>query len=133
MGSANYQFFYFAEKDIWFQKSYVFEAFSSLQLYFQFTIIIVQLLSCIDSCTCHGLQYPRLSYPSLSLSLLKLMFIESVMPSNHLILCHPLLLLPPLSQYHTLFQCFHSASGGQSIGAPASASVLPMNIWVDFL
>ena len=27
-------------------------------------------------------------------SLLKLMSIESVMPSNHLILCHPLLLLP---------------------------------------
>ena len=30
-----------------------------------------------------------------SWSLLKLMSIESVMPSNHLILCHPLLLLPP--------------------------------------
>ena len=30
-----------------------------------------------------------------SRSLLKLMSIESVMPSNHLILCHPLLLLPP--------------------------------------
>ena len=29
-----------------------------------------------------------------SRSLLKLMFIESVMPSSHLILCHPLLLLP---------------------------------------
>ena len=29
-----------------------------------------------------------------SLSLLKLMSIKSVMPSNHLILCHPLLLLP---------------------------------------
>ena len=29
-------------------------------------------------------------------SLLKLMSIESVMPSNHLILCHPLLLLPPI-------------------------------------
>ena len=29
-----------------------------------------------------------------SQSLLKLMFITSVMPSNHLILCHPLLLLP---------------------------------------
>ena len=29
-------------------------------------------------------------------SLLKLMFIESVMPSSHLILCHPLLLLPPI-------------------------------------
>ena len=30
-----------------------------------------------------------------SRSLLKLMSIESMMPSNHLILCHPLLLLPP--------------------------------------
>ena len=29
-----------------------------------------------------------------SWSFLKLMSIESVMPSNHLILCHPLLLLP---------------------------------------
>ena len=31
-----------------------------------------------------------------SQSLLKLMSIESVMPSSHLILCHPLLLLPPI-------------------------------------
>ena len=31
-----------------------------------------------------------------SWSLLKLMFTESVMPSNHLILCHPLLLLPSI-------------------------------------
>ena len=31
-----------------------------------------------------------------SRSLLKLTSIESVMPSNHLILCHPLLLLPPI-------------------------------------
>ena len=31
-----------------------------------------------------------------SRSLLKLMSIESVMPSNHLILCHPLLLLPSM-------------------------------------
>ena len=31
-----------------------------------------------------------------SWSLLKLMSIKSVMPSNHLILCHPLLLLPPV-------------------------------------
>ena len=31
---------------------------------------------------------------TVSQSLLKLMSIESVMPSNHLILCHPLLLLP---------------------------------------
>ena len=31
-----------------------------------------------------------------SRSLLKLLSIESVMPSNHLILCHPLLLLPSI-------------------------------------
>ena len=33
---------------------------------------------------------------SISRSLRKLMSIESVMPSNHLILCHPLLLLPSI-------------------------------------
>ena len=33
---------------------------------------------------------------TISWSLFKLMFIESVMPSNHLILCHPLLLLPSI-------------------------------------
>ena len=44
-----------------------------------------------------GLQYTRFPCPSPSpQSLLKLMSIESVMPSNHLILCHPLLLLPSI-------------------------------------
>ena len=38
-----------------------------------------------------------------SQSLLKLMSIESVMPSNHLILCHPLLLLPSVF-YQGLFK-----------------------------
>ena len=33
---------------------------------------------------------------TISWSLLKLMSIESVMPSNHLVLCHPLLLLPSI-------------------------------------
>ena len=33
---------------------------------------------------------------AISQSLLKLMFIESMMPSNHLILCHPLLLQPSI-------------------------------------
>ena len=33
---------------------------------------------------------------TISWSLLKLMFIQSVMPSNHLILCRPLLLLPSI-------------------------------------
>ena len=44
----------------------------------------------------HGLQHTRLLCPSLSSCLLKLMSIESVMPSNHLILCHPFLLLPSI-------------------------------------
>ena len=48
-----------------------------------------------DSLRPHGLQHARLPCPSpTSKSLLKLMSIESVMPSNHLILCCPLLLLP---------------------------------------
>ena len=64
-----------------------------------------------------------------SQNLLKLMSIELVMPSNHLILCHPLL-LPAfnLSQNQGLFQWVSSSSVGQSIGASASASVLPMTI-----
>ena len=41
----------------------------------------------------HGLQHARLFCPSLSQSLLKFMSIESMMLSNHLILCCPLLLL----------------------------------------
>ena len=45
----------------------------------------------------HGLQHARLPCPSTnSQSLLKLRSIELVMPSNHLILCHPLLLLPSI-------------------------------------
>ena len=44
----------------------------------------------------HGLQPTRVSCPSLYPSLLKLMSIESMMPSNDLILCCPLLLLPSI-------------------------------------
>ena len=45
----------------------------------------------------HGPQHARPScLITISWSLLKLMSIESVMPSNHLILCHPLLLLPSI-------------------------------------
>ena len=58
---------------------------------------------------------------------LKLMSIESVMPYNHFILCHPLL---PLLQSFPVSRSFPRSqfftSGGQSIGV--SASVLPMNV-----
>ena len=47
-----------------------------------------------DSLRPHGLQHARLPCPSWSL--LKLMSFESVMLSNHLILCCPLLLLPSI-------------------------------------
>ena len=58
----------------------------------------------------------------------KPMPIESVMPSNHLILCCPLLLLPsifPAPRSFQMSQLF--VSGGQNIGVSASTSVLPMN------
>ena len=66
---------------------------------------------------------------TISQSLLKLMSIESVMPSSHLILYCPLLLLPSIFLSIRVFsnsQLF--ASGGQSIGVSASTSVLPRNI-----
>ena len=70
---------------------------------------------------------------TVSQSLLKLMSVESMMPSNHLILCLPLLLLPSIFPSIRVFltsQLF--TSGGQNIGASASALVLPMNIQVSF-
>ena len=64
-----------------------------------------------------------------SQSLLKLMSIESVMPSNHLILCCPLLLLPSIFPSIRVF----SSESALRIRWPkywvsASASALPMNI-----
>ena len=64
-----------------------------------------------------------------SLSLLKLMSIESVMPSNHLISVVPFsscLQSFPASGSFQKSQLF--TSGGQRTGVSASASVLPMNI-----
>ena len=58
---------------------------------------LYQLISVAQLCPTlrpHGLQRAELPCPSLSPSLLKLMSIESVMPSNHLIFCSPLILLP---------------------------------------
>ena len=64
-----------------------------------------------------------------SQSLPKLMSTESVMPSNNLILCHPLLLL---SSIFPSIRVFSNQSvfalDGQSTGVSALASVLPMNI-----
>ena len=59
----------------------------------------------------------------------KPMSIESVMPSNHLILCCPLFLLPSILPNIRIFSnesTLHT-SGGQNIGVSASTSVLPIN------
>ena len=75
-----------------------------------------------------------------SQSLLKLMSIELVMPSDHLIVCCPLLQFSifPSIRIFQMNQFF--SSGGQSTGASASASVLPTNIqdwyhlgWIGWL
>ena len=103
--------------------------FSKICFCFQWSCL-VQSLSCVWflatpwTTACQA----SLSFTN-SRSLLKLLSIDSVVLSNHLILCHPLLLLPsifPASGSFPKRQLF--ASGGQSIGVSASASVLPMNI-----
>ena len=93
-------------------------------------IVVVQSLSHVRlfatpwTTTCQA----SLSF-TISQSWLKLMSIESVMSSNFLILCCPLLLLPSIfpGQHHCLPVSQLFTSGGQSTGALASASVLPMN------
>ena len=60
-------------------------------------------------------------------SLLKLMSIKSLMPSNHLILCRHLLLPSIFHNIRVFTNESALTSGGQSIGVSASTSVLPMN------
>ena len=94
-----------------------------------------------DSLQPHGLQHTRPPIAN-SQSLFKLMSIELVTPSSHCILSRPLLSclqsFPPSGSF-PMSQFY--ASGGQSIGVSASASVLPLNIllisfrmdWLDLL
>ena len=70
---------------------------------------------------------------TISWRLLELMSIVLVMPSHHCIFCCPLLLLSssfPASVSFPMSRLF--ASGGQSIGASASASVLLVNVQGSF-
>ena len=82
-------------------------------------------------CSTPGLPVPH------QLPEFKPMSIESVMPSSHVILCHPLLLPPLIFPGIRVFSSesvgpktevwVFIISDGQSIGVSASASVLPMN------
>ena len=77
----------------------------------------------------------------ISQSLLKLMSVESLMPSNHLALFCPLLFLLSIFPASGSFLMNQFSSSGQTIGTSASASVFPMNIqdlsfrtdWFDLL
>ena len=96
--------------------------------YQTYIVVAVQLLSSVWlfvtpwTAACQA----SLSF-TISWSLLKLMSIESMMPSKHLILWCPLLLLPSIFPSIRVFSMSLFTSSGQSIGASAPASVLPVN------
>ena len=77
---------------------------AGLRLNIKKTKILVSSPICPHSvtCSCWVFKIPRTAAHQASLtitnswSFLKLITIESVMPSNHLVLCHPLLLLPSI-------------------------------------
>ena len=105
-------------------------AWSGLCCALRFYVVVVQTPSLVQlfstPCTV-ALQ----ASPSFTVfrSLLKLVSIESVVPSHHLILCHSLLSCLksfPASGSFPMSRLF--TSGGQSSGASALASVLLMNI-----
>ena len=93
-------------------------------------VVFVHLLSCVRlfMTPWTAAHQASLSF-TISWSLVKLMFVELVMPLNHLILCCPLLLLPSIFLSIRVFlMSWLFASGGQSIGASPSTSVLPKNL-----
>ena len=66
-------------------------------IYLILNITSVQSLSCVQQVLTQGLHHTRLPCPSPNCqNLLKFMSINLMMPSNHLILCHLLLLLPSI-------------------------------------
>ena len=77
----------------------------------------------------HGLQHARPPCPS---SIPRIYSnsrpLRRMMPSNHFILCCPILLSPNFPDIRSLQMSQFFTSGGQSIGVSASSSVLPMNI-----
>ena len=91
-----------------------------------------QFISVTHSCPTFVTPWTTACQASLSItnswSFLKLLSIKLVMPTSHLVLCHPLsscLQSFPARGSFLMSQFF--ASGGQSIGVSASASVLSMN------
>ena len=77
----------------------MFQAYNSdsqfLKVLLHLSVQSIQSLSCIQLCNPMDCSQASLSITN-SQSSPKVMSIELVMPSNHLILCHPLLLLPSI-------------------------------------
>ena len=92
----------------------------------QFSSVTQSCLTLCDPMDCSMPDFPVLHHlPELAQTYVH----ESMMPSNHLILCCPLLLLPSIFPSIRVFsKTLLFISGGQSIGASASSSVLPVNI-----
>ena len=93
--------------------------------------VAVQLLSRVQFFVTPWTAAPQVSLSfTISQSLFELLSIASVMPSNHLILWRPPFLLPSIFPSIRIFSNEKTTftSGGQSIGASASASVFPMNV-----
>ena len=81
-----------------------------------------------DSLQPRGLKHARPPCPSPTPGVYSNSCPLPMLPSNHLILCRPLHLLPlifPSIRIFSMSQFF--TSGGQTIGVSASTSVLPMN------
>ena len=75
---------------------YIFSSILKNTVIFLIQFSSVQLLSCFQLFVTPWNTAYQASLFINSRSLLRLMSIKSVMPSSHLILCHPLLLLPPI-------------------------------------
>ena len=104
-------------------------------------VVVVQSLGCV---WLFETPLPAARQASLSFTVswnwLKLKPIESVMPSNHLVLCRPLLLCSVFPESESFPMSWLFTSGGQSIGVSTSVSVIPMNIqsgfplgWMDWI
>ena len=100
-------------------------------IYMYIIVVVVQLLSCVWLfATPWTAVHQAFRFFTVSWSLPKFMSIESVMSSNHLILCCLLLLLPSIFPSIRVFSNESVLCSRQS--TKASASVLPMNIQVWF-
>ena len=128
-----YSLKFFSPASLQFQILHIFQ--DSAHVYISLLLRLILIFSSVQSLShvlLSGTPWTAACQASLSItnsqSSLRLMSIESVMPSSHLILFCPLLLLPPIPPSIMVFpmsQLF--VWGGQSTGVSALASFLPKN------